>query len=272
MTQSPISAPKVLLMGVGGNGKTYSLRTLVDFGIKPCIISLDPVGLAVVGDVPSPKLAWHVVKPPASSWTDMIKKTKDRASLMFEGLAQEKDFTKSNQTRFIQVLESLAEFKDDRTGEVLGMVDTWGTDKAIVIDHLTELGQASKEWAVGQKLVLAQGEWQVAQNNAINLIRNLVTVCRCWVIVLAHIDRETDLVLQTSRITVHALGRAMAPQLPPLFSDVVLAARDGDQFRWSTAEPGTDTKTQNLAINAKLPASFSSIVEKWRSRGGVIET
>jgi len=270
--QSPIPAPNILLMGAGGTGKTFSIRTLVDQGIHPFVLSLDPGGLPTIGDVPADKLSWHVISPGKSSWTDLIKKTNERAALTMEGISSEKDYTKANQKRFVNVLEALANFKDDRTGQSFGAVDDWGTNRAIVLDHLTELGQASKEWTVGSKLVLHQGEWQVAQNNAMALLRNLVTVCRCWVIVLAHIDRETDQILQSTRIMVHALGRAMAPQLPPLFSDVILSAREGIEFRWSTAEPNTDLKTQNLSIHAKLPPSFSSIVEKWKSRGGIIES
>lgn len=271
LAKSPISAPKIMLMGDGGTGKTFSLRTLVEAGVTPCVISLDPGGLPPIGDIPEGKINWHVVKPPASSWADMLAKTKERAGLTFEGITQEKDFTKSKQTRFVEVIETLGNFKDDRTGKVLGACDSWGTDKAIVIDHLTDLCQASKEWAVGTKLVLSQGEWQVAQNNAINLISNLVTVCRCWVVLIAHTDREIDLVRQTTRIMVHALGKAMAPQLPIKFSDVILSAREGKEFRWSTAEADTALKTQNLAIEQKLTPSFAGIVEKWKSRGGIIE-
>lgn len=272
MIKSPVPAPRVLLMGPGGTGKTYSLRTLVDCGVTPCIIALDPGGLPVVGDIPEGKLNWHIIKPPSTSWKDMIEKAKLRQNLTFEAITQEKDFAKNKQTRFIEILEQLANFKDDRTGKEFGPIESWGTNRAIVIDHLTAFGDASKEWTIGSKLVLHQGEWQVAQNNALNLISNIATIAHCWVIMLAHIDRETDLILQTSRIMVHALGRAMAPQLPSKFSDVVLAAREGKEFRWDTAAPNADLKSQNLEIESKIAPSFVSICNKWKSRGGIIET
>lgn len=269
--KSPIPAPNILLMGPGGTGKTYAIRTLVDAGITPFILSLDPGGLGSIGDIPATKLHWHVINPVAHSWQDMIQQAKTLGNLTFEGITASKDFQKGKQMRYINVLETLASFKDDRTGTDFGPVDNWPTSRALVIDHFTELCVASKEWAVGNKLVLHQGEWQVAQNNIENLVRNLTIVCRCWVVVIAHVDRETDLVLGGSKIMVHALGKALAPKLPPLFSDVIMATREGAAFTWDTAAPGVDLKTSNLAIAAKLPPSFSPIVEKWKSRGGVVE-
>src|SRR5258708_38749125 len=56
--KSPLVGPKILLMGEGGNGKTHSIRTLVDAGIKPFVIALEP-GFEVLGAVPPTKLAWR---------------------------------------------------------------------------------------------------------------------------------------------------------------------------------------------------------------------
>ena len=266
-----IPAPKILLMGAGGTGKTYALRTFINEGITPFVIALDAQGVEVLGDIPPDKIHWHAIKAPSASWKTMIATAKNDLALNYEGLTKKQDFEKTKQNRWIEVLETLANFKCDRTGLTYGEVDSWGTDRAIVIDHNTELGHAAKEWAVGVKMVMHQGEYLVAQNQVESLLRQITIVCKCWVVVIAHIDRELDEVRGGTKIMVHALGRRLAPKLPPLFSDVILAAREGKEFRWSTAEVDTDLKTRNLPIEAKLAPSFGQVVAAWKKRGGVIE-
>ena len=69
-----------------------------------------------------------------------------------------------------------------------------------------------------------------------------------------------------------ALGRALAPKLPAMFSDVVLAKRIGRDFWWDTEDPAADLKTRNLPISGKIPPSFAAIIDKWKSRGGAIDS
>lgn len=271
MPKSPIPAPKVLLMGSGGSGKTYALRTLVEAGITPFIIALDAQGIEILGDIPCPKLHWITLRPKGRTWETMLAESKRLASLQFDGIAKTVDTQKYKQDRWINTLQALSNFRCERCDKSFGPVDDWPTSRAVVIDHFTELCAAAKEWAVGEKLVLHEGEWQIAQNNVENIVRQLYNAVRTWVIVLAHIDRETDLVLGGSKIMVHALGRKLAPKLNPLFSDVILASRAGNEFTWDCAAPDTDLKTRNLPIERKLRPDFRLIVNEWTKRGGIIE-
>ena len=68
---------------------------------------------------------------------------------------------------------------------------------------------------------------------------------------------------------VATLGRALAPKIPSMFSDVILAVRDGTKWSWDTASAQADVKTRNLKIAAGQDPSFGPIVAKWKSRGGV---
>lgn len=272
MTKSPISAPNILLMGASGTGKTWILRTLVEAGITPFILSLDPQGLEVVGDVPQDKLHWHVIRPEANTWDFMVGEAKRMATFTYDAITKAQDLNKgSKQRRYINTLETLANFKSDRDGKEYGAVDSWGTDRCIVLDHMTELSQAAKEWGVGNKLILHEGEWQICMNTVENLIRQLTIVCRCWVIVIAHLDREPDLVRGTTRIMISTLGKKLAPKFPALFSDVIHAERQVKEFWWSTATPETDLKTRNLPFDLKITPGFGQIVEAWKKRGGIIE-
>lgn len=258
-------------MGPGGSGKTYALRTLANVGITPFIIALDVQGLESVSDIPCPKLHWHRIEVKGKTWKSMVEDSKTLLMLTYEGITKRQDFNRIKQVRFISVLETLASFTCDRCGENFGEVDSWGTNRALVLDHFTELCQASKEWAVGEKLVLHEGEWQVAQNNVENLIRQLYIVPRCWTVVIAHIDREQDIITGGTKVMVHALGRKLAPKLNALFSDVVLSVRQGKEFVWDCAAVDVDLKTRNFPIESKLAPDFSTAVAKWRSRGGIVE-
>jgi len=268
--KSPLVGPKILLMGEGGNGKTHAIRTLCDAGIKPYVIALEP-GYEVLGDVPAAKLGWRYIPRPAGDWAKLTEDAQRINTLTYASLSQLPDPNRGKYTRFIEVLSALSKFKDDRTGEELGAVDTWGTGRAIVIDHLSELVRAGIELTVGGKPVMSQPEYMVTQNNIENLLRQLVTVTRCWVVVIAHLDRILDEVGGGTKIMLQSLGKALSPKLPQIFSDVILANREGKKFTWSTAASGVVLKTRNLPIEDGMPPSFGPIVERWKSRGGIIE-
>ncbi len=261
-----------MLQGPGGTGKTSSLRSLTESGVETFVLSLDEDGLFPIGDIPDPKLHWHVVRPVSRDWKSIIEDAKRQSTMDYDLMAKTKDPLKSiQQTRFVEILSSLANFKCDRCGKEFGAVDDWNTRRAIAVDHFTEVNQAAKEWTVGNKLILHEGEWQAAQNQVENLVRQLKQVTRCWVIMIAHIDRELDTVRGGTKIMTHALGRKLAPKLPPMFGDVVSAEREGKVFKWSTATPDTDLKTRILPIDANLVPSFKLAVELWKAKGGILE-
>jgi hypothetical protein len=83
------------------------------------------------------------------------------------------------------------------------------------------------------------------------------------------VERETDAILGGVKLMVSTLGKALAPKLPPMFSDVILTVREGSKFTWDTGSAMADVKTRNLPIAGGQPADFRSIVSKWKSRGGV---
>ena len=70
------------------------------------------------------------------------------------------------------------------------------------------------------------------------------------------------------KITVSTLGRALAPKIPPMFSDVILSYREGTKFFWSTANAQADLKARNLPLAEGQTQDFKVILDKWISRGG----
>lgn len=267
--ESPLPAPKVLLMGNTGTGKTYSIRTLIDAGITPFCIFTEP-GQEVLGDIPKDKLHWHYIKPMADNWNDMKAMAKMVNTSNFDSISKYTDPKRMLHTQFMQVLECLENFKCDRTGEEFGDVTRWNTDRALVIDSLSGINAMVKALVIGAKPVMQMQDWQVAQNTLSRFLDTLTVSARCWFILLAHEEREQDELTGGTKVMVSTLGKKLAPILPRYFSDVIESQRLQDKFTWSTASALADVKARNLPIAANIQPSFVQINEKWKSRGGLI--
>lgn len=68
------------------------------------------------------------------------------------------------------------------------------------------------------------------------------------------------------KITVATIGKALPPLIPPMFSDVILASREGNKWAWNTAAANVDTKARNVAWADGMPPDFGPLYRKWASR------
>ena len=254
-----------MLCGTTGTGKTHAIRTLVEAGIETFVLFTEP-GMEVLADIPSSKLHWHYVAPSAPDFSDMIQSAQKINTMSFEALTKLPDINKRNYTEFIDVLTSLSNFKCDRTGEVFGSVDSWGPDRALVVDSLTGLSIMAMNLVAGSKPVKSMADWGVAIDNLERLITKLCVDTKCHFVLLAHLEREVDEVTGGTSLMASTLGRKLAPKLPRFFSDVVHAKRNVDKFVWSTASTNVDLKARNLPISDNLPPSFVPVIEAWRKR------
>lgn len=260
----PSSVPgfNVMLCGTTGTGKTHSIRTLVEAGIETFVLFTEP-GMEVLADLPPDRLHWHYVAPAAPDFSDMIASAQKINTMSFEALTKLPDINKRNYTEFIDVLTSLSNFKCDRTGQAYGSVDSWGPDKALVVDSLTGLSIMAMNLVAGSKPVKSMADWGVAIDNLERLITKLCVDTKCHFILLAHLERETDEVTGGTSLMASTLGRKLAPKLPRFFSDVVQSKRNVDKFVWSTAASNVDLKARNLPIADNLPPSFKGIIDSW---------
>jgi hypothetical protein len=64
-----------------------------------------------------------------------------------------------------------------------------------------------------------------------------------------------------------AIGRALADEIPQLFSEVIYTVKEGAAWYWDTAIVGVDTKTRYLPIASKIRPDFALIMDKWKKRG-----
>ena len=270
-----IPGHKVMLLGPSGSGKTYSLYTLIQAGIKPCIIWTEPGAAALrkaLNDhnLPEDSYASMTITPVAESWNSLIEMSKNINSLSFEGITKVSDPNRSQYQQFIQFLTACNNFVDERTGEVYGDVSTWNTDRALVTDTLSGLNEMAMNLVVGIRPTRSMPDWMVAQNNLYAAIKKLVSL-RCHFILMAHVEREKDETSGEIKLMASTLGKSLAPKLPKEFDEVVFAVRRELEWYWTTTLFNVDTKARLLPYSDTIPPSWGNLMELWKQAGGVIE-
>lgn len=275
---SPLPGPNVILMGDGGTGKTHSIGTLVDTGIETFYFAIEQGLESLLGywtdprpDNPQPRpipsnLHWHKLEAPKADYKTFSEQALRINTLALDTLAKAPDPQRHLYNLWIKVGETMADFPDDRTGKKYGPVDSWGPDRAIVIDGLTGLCRAAMTCVVGARPVWNPGDYQVGQKQVEGFLRMTCDNVRAWFILIGHEEKEVDQINGGLVRTVSAIGKALAPIIPPMFSDVVLCTRDGTKWSWNTARSGVATKARNLPWADGLPASFKPMFETWRRR------
>jgi len=265
----------ILVEGPAGTGKTHSIGTLVDAGVETYVLFTENGLETLLGywtdrhlAVPG-NLHWHVLPRSAITFDVLAAAATNVNSLALDMLAKQQDINRGKHNQFVDLLKALNNFPDDRSGTSHGPVTDWGPDRALVIDSLSGVNPIALSLVVGGKPVKSQSDWGIAMDQIEKLIRMLTDGCRCHFILTAHIERETDQVLGGSKITVATLGSKLAPKLPPMFSDVVLAEKKGPgQYNWCTAHAQADLKCRNLPDSPTIKPDFAQILTKWQSRGG----
>lgn len=276
-TRSPLPGVNVLIEGPTGTGKTTSIKTLADAGLEVFALFTESglesfVGAWTDNGKPIPEnVHWHILKRPDMNFTTLADSAQKVNTLTLETLSKLVDPDRGKHNQFIELLRTLADFEDQRTGKKFGPVDSWGTGRVLAIDSLTGINPIALSLVVGGKPVKSMSDWGIAQDQVEKLLRQLTDGCRCHFVLTAHVEREVDQVFGGVKLTVSTLGKALAPKIPPLFSDVVLSYREGAKFLWSTDNPQADLKARNLPIAGGLPQDFGAIISKWKSRGGVFE-
>jgi hypothetical protein len=289
---TPLPAPEpsllkgvnVLLEGPAGTGKTYSIGTLVDTGLEVFYLNLGTGLEALLGyytdtraadgslRVPRPvpdNLHWHsldLIDP--GGFTGMAADARQIATSTYAALCKIQDMNRHKNNPVERVLAALADFHDQRTGRSFGAADSWGPDRALVIDGSTELAEFYWAMQVGVKPVRDKPDYGIVQRQMSRFVRYCCDGCRCHFILIAHVEREQDELTGAIKIMTSAPGQKLAPILPSMFSDTILSVRNGTVWTWDTATPIADLKTRNLPVAQKLEPSFKQIIEKWISRGG----
>ena len=276
---SLLSGPKILLMGPSGTGKTYSIGTLVDWAAvsgKRVFVQFSENGLETLlgywrdKSKPVPEnLYWQQMLTKPISLKGLINAADAVGKLSYESLTKMSDPNRGGENNaYMKLISACTTLKDDRTGKEQGPIDELGLGWIFVQDSLSELANAAFKMQIGARPTASPSDYGVAQNNLMNWLRFCTQGISSTYVLTAHISRETDEITQSTKIMVKAVGKAMANEIPQLFSDVILSVREADKFYWDTAAYGVDTKTRSLGYRSKLEPNFASILEVWKKRSG----
>jgi hypothetical protein len=234
MTEQPLSVrpSSTLLIGPAGAGKTTSLVTLIEAGLSLRMLATEPKAPARIVDelnrrnLPIDKFDWQFVSPSISSWSAMRESAEQMQRQTLEEIAKSPHRAgKSDVQKWFELLKAIENFTSAKTGTDLGDATTWGPGYAFVIDGLTGINIMSRNLTSGMKPNPSPGEWGAMQGNIYNLLNKLCSDCQCFLVVIAHIERETNELTGTGQMMVSTLGAKLAPRLPPLFTNCIYAKR-----------------------------------------------
>lgn len=276
MTEYSIPGLKVLLLGATGSGKTHSITTLCEAGVKPFVIFTEP-GMATLSKVlkekglPEDAACWHYVSPAKQDFKSMISMSQNLNRMSFDMITKMTDPDKGQYLQWVEVLRTCENFVDDRTGEAYGNVSEWGTDRALVIDSLSGLNDMAMALLVGSRPTRSMPDWMVAQNNLLGFLNKLTTDTDCHFVLTGHLEREQDEISGGIQLMASTLGKKLAPKIPRYFDEVVMCKHVSDKFLWSTAESNADLKSRVLPISNSIEPSFSNAIALWEKSGGKIK-
>lgn len=261
-----VPGPKILLVGGSGSGKTYSIRTLIDSGLKVAAIFTEP-GMEVLADIPCAKgFHFAYIPPAAPKWGVLLDVAKKINTMSMEMLAKQRDLNKAAYDEYLRFISLMANFKCDRCGETFGPTDELGREWAVVNDSLSGLSQMAMNIVTGSQPVKAQPDYGIAMSNLEGYITKFTTGIPSLAVMIAHLEQEGDELTGGTKLMASTLGRKLAPKIPRYFSEVILAERNGAKFTWNTESIRADLKVRILPIGAGLPPSFKPIVDAWRAK------
>lgn len=261
-----VPGPKILLVGGSGTGKTHSIRTLIDSGLKVAAVFTEP-GMEVLADIPCEKgFHFHYIAPGTSKWSVLLDTAKKINTMSYDMLSKQRDLNKSSFDQYWQFMSAMANFTCQRCGKTFGPTDELGPDWAVVNDSLSGISQMAMQLVVGATPVRAKPDYGVAMSNLESYIIKFTTGIPSLAVMIAHLEQEGDELTGGTKLMAATIGQKLSPKIPRNFSEVVLAERNGAKFTWNTESIRADLKVRTLPIAAGQLPSFRPIVEAWRAK------
>lgn len=262
----------VLVLGDTGMGKSYSLSTLIKAGIETFVVATEPNALETIQDAVRNNgldinlLHYRTIAPAALSIATIMAKarivnTKDAGSIQ----KMEVGLDKIKYRQYEEFLGTIADFKCERTGLSYGDVTEWDDTRAFVVDSLTGLNMMIIQYTAGNRPSMTQPEYGLAQNLERDIL-NVLCSLKCHFVLTAHLENAVDELTGQRRAFPISIGKALAPEIPRLFSEVPLAKREGSKFFWSTDDDKAVVKRRGLPSGSNLAPDFGLVVQAYNQR------
>lgn len=266
--------PKIILLGVEGTGKTDAIRTLIEAGLKVFVVFSEP-GMEVLLDSSRGRkvytceqgLHWRFHPLATPSWQQMSNAATLLNTMTYKTLSEMAPIDREKYRCFLQVVETMGNLVCERCNGKFGPADSLPYDEwCVVNDSFSTMSKAALLLHIGAKPGAHQGEYGNAMQFLERYVDKFCGDMPCMGVMLAHVDVEPSPETGGADKMIATLGQKLAPKVGRPFSDVILAKREGANFKWSTIESGYRLKTRNLPFSGDIPPSFRPIVESWKKK------
>lgn len=264
-------APKVLLLGQPGAGKTDSIATLLAAGMEVFVIFTEQgkeslLESCIRRGLPMDKLHWARVSAGSPGFGSLknIAKVINRST---QKEMQGGDGIENKNYQQMVELIGLCENFVDQNGVSYGNATDWGNNRALVIDGLSGVNTMCMDLVVGAKPVKTIADWGIAMDAEMRFINQCVNSLTAMFVLVAHLEINKDEVDGKIYKFPKVLGNKNTYDFGKYFSDVILAEDNGGgKYNWCTDAKGMQLKTRNLKKAAELKPDFVQLVSKWASR------
>lgn len=222
---------RLLYAGASSTGKTGSLISLLRKGYKLRVIDMDN-GLDYLINKIKDEDASLLNNLDVVSARDKYKAT--TAGVRVEGVP----------TAYVNAMKFLNKWDDDT------IPANWGTEYILVIDSLTALSRAAFLWAQGQNPTAKDPrQWYAAAQETIKSVLDMLTSkdFKANVIVISHVQL-IEIHDGSVREYVTSVGKALGPEIPKFFNNLVLAEKSGQGANVKRTIRTVPTSTMDLKV------------------------
>lgn len=262
--------PNVLLMGMPGAGKTYSITSLLDAGLEVFVIFTEQGRESLLESVidnkrDRSKLHWASVAPGAPGFGAMKTIARDINRKEQKELQSAKGVHEKHYQQMITLI-GLCENFIDQNGESFGDATTWSNKRALVIDGLSGINVMAMDLVVGAKPVKTIADWGIAMDAEMRYVLQCANSLMCTFVMLAHLELNKDEVEGKIYRYPKLLGNKNTYDFGKHFSDVIVAEDAGNSYTWSTMAKNMQLKARNLPKKSGMKPDFVPLIETWSSR------
>lgn len=263
-------APKVLLIGQPGSGKTYAIASLLEAGMEVFVIFTEQGKESLLEackerGISMAKLHWTRVAAGSPGFGALKKIARTVNMSTQKEMQSEKGIDAQKYRQMIELIGHCEDFVDQH-GVSYGNATDWGNDRALVIDGLSGINTMCMDLVVGAKPVKTVADWGIAMDAEMRFINQCANSLTAAFILVAHLELNKDEVEGKIYRYPRLLGNKNTYDFGKHFSDVILTTDEGDKFKWSTQEKQMQLKTRNLKRSNNLKPTFVPLIEKWASR------